>query len=80
MDFKESINDLSKCIKLRKDNLRNEEDTKRALILPFINALGYDVFNTLEVASEMICDVEIKGIKKGERVDYYPMLIQISKV
>ena len=70
MDFKESINDLSKCIKLRKDNLRNEEDTKRALILPFINALGYDVFNTLEVASEMICDVEIKGIKKGERVDY----------
>ena len=66
MDFKESINDLSKCIKLRKDNLRNEEDTKRALILPFINALGYDVFNTLEVASEMICDVEIKGIKKGE--------------
>ena len=35
--------------------------------MPFINALGYDVFNPLEVVPEFIADI---GIKKGEKVDY----------
>lgn len=35
--------------------------------MPFINSLGYDVFNPLEVVPEMTCDI---GAKKGEKVDY----------
>ncbi|MEM6788580.1 MAG: type I restriction endonuclease [Myxococcota bacterium] len=47
--------------------LETEEATKTALVLPFISALGYDVFNPLEVVPEYTADV---GIKKGEKVDY----------
>src|SRR5437763_11879596 len=35
--------------------------------MPFISALGYDVFDPAEVVPEFIADV---GIKKGEKVDY----------
>src|SRR5690606_8308996 len=41
--------------------------TKNALIMPFLQALGYDIFNPLEVVPEFVADV---GIKKGEKVDY----------
>ncbi|MFB9992507.1 type I restriction endonuclease [Deinococcus oregonensis] len=47
--------------------LQTEEATKHALVMPFIQALGYDVFNPLEVTPELIADV---GVKKGEKVDY----------
>lgn len=67
MDFKDSIKQLSVRIENLKDNLHTEEATKTALILPFISALGYDVFNPLEVLPEMCCDI---GTKKGEKIDY----------
>lgn len=35
--------------------------------MPFIQNLGYDVFNPLEVVPEYISDI---GIKKGEKIDY----------
>ncbi len=35
--------------------------------MPFIAALGYDVFNPHEVVPEFVADL---GIKKGEKVDY----------
>ena len=31
--------------------------------MPFINALGYDVFNPLEVIPEMTCDIGTKKRK-----------------
>lgn len=67
MDFKDSIKQISDRIEKLKDNLSTEEATKNALIMPFISALGYDVFNPLEVLPEMTCDI---GIKKGEKIDY----------
>ena len=67
MDFKDSIKQISERIENLKANLPTEEATKNALIMPFINALGYDVFNPLEVLPEMTCDV---GTKKGEKIDY----------
>lgn len=67
MDFKDSIRQISERIENLKDNLQTEEATKTALIMPFINALGYDVFNPLEVLPEMCCDI---GTKKGEKIDY----------
>jgi hypothetical protein len=44
-----------------------EEAAKTALVMPFIQALGYDVFNPSEVIPEFTADV---GIKKSEKVDY----------
>jgi hypothetical protein len=35
--------------------------------MPYLQALGYDVFNPLEVVPEFISDI---GIKKGEKIDY----------
>lgn len=67
MDFKDSIKQISERIEKIKDNLPTEEATKNALVLPFISALGYDVFNPLEVLPEMTCDI---GTKKGEKIDY----------
>ena len=67
MDFKDSIKALSERIDSLKGNLPTEEATKTALIMPFISALGYDVFNPLEVLPEMCCDI---GTKKGEKIDY----------
>lgn len=67
MDFKDSIKQISERVEKLKENLPTEEATKNALIMPFLTALGYDVFNPLEVLSEMSCDI---GIKKGEKIDY----------
>lgn len=67
MDFKDSIKHLSERIVKLKDSLQTEEATKNAFIMPFINALGYDVFDPLEVVPEMVCDI---GMKKGEKIDY----------
>lgn len=67
MDFKDRVLQLSAQVAKQQPNIKTEEATKNALILPFIQALGYDVFNLEEVDPEYICDV---GIKKGEKVDY----------
>ena len=48
--------------------LTNEEATKNALIMPVINALGYNVFDPTEVLPEFTADLSIT--KKGEKVDY----------
>jgi hypothetical protein len=67
MDLKDQIKQLSDRIEKLKDNLQTEEATKNALIMPFLQALGYDVFNPLEVVPEYTCDI---GTKKGEKIDY----------
>lgn len=67
MDFKDSIKQLLDRVLKLKDSILTEEATKNAFIMPFINALGYDVFNPLEVVPEMTCDI---AMKKGEKIDY----------
>ena len=67
MDFKDSVKQLADKVAQLKDGILTEEATKNAFIMPFINALGYDVFNPLEVIPEMDCDL-VK--KKGEKIDY----------
>lgn len=67
MDFIDKINQLSKRIKSTKDQVQTEEATKHSLVMPFIQALGYDIFNPNEIVPEYTADV---GIKKGEKVDY----------
>lgn len=67
MDFKDTLKQLSDRVIKLKDNIQTEEATKNAFIMPFINALGYDVFDPMEVVPEMICDI---AMKKGEKIDY----------
>lgn len=47
-----------------------EEATKNAMVLPFIHALGYDIFNPAEVVPEFAADIGTKddsGFRK-ERI------------
>ena len=67
MDFKDQIKILGDRVIRLKDQILTEEATKNAFIMPFIQALGYDVFNPLEVVPEFVSDI---GLKKGEKIDY----------
>ncbi len=66
MDFTDKIAALARRTE-HIAHLETEEATKMALVVPFIAALGYDVYDPLEVVPEYTADV---GIKKGEKVDY----------
>ena len=46
--FTEQIKLLSERTAKLKDTLNTEEATKTALVMPFFQLLGYDVFNPLE--------------------------------
>lgn len=67
MDFKDLIKQIGDRVLKLKDQIHTEEATKNAFIMPFLQALGYDVFNPLEVVPEFISDI---GLKKGEKIDY----------
>ncbi|MFH5773601.1 type I restriction endonuclease [Paracoccus sp. NGMCC 1.201697] len=65
--FAERIEALSVRSKTAERQALTEEATKTSVVLPFIQALGFDVFNLDEVTPEFIADV---GVKKGEKVDF----------
>lgn len=67
MDFATRLAELQKRTIEHREVLLTEEAAKTALVMPFLQALGYDVFNPKEVVPEFTADV---GIKKGEKVDY----------
>ena len=69
MDFIDRLREIAVRIpKLKQDGIiKTEEGTKNALVMPFINALGYNVFDPTEVTPELTADF---GTKKGEKVDY----------
>lgn len=67
MDFIDQIKAISQQIQKLKEQILTEEATKSAFVMPFINALGYNVFNPTEVCPEFTADVP--GLK-GEKVDY----------
>lgn len=55
-------------------HIQGEEATKQALILPFLNLLGYDVYNPTEVRPEYAADFAIKKRGQFEKVDYAILL------
>lgn len=67
MGFMDDLQKLSLQVNERKNHISNEEMTKHSLIIPFLQTLGFDVFNPLEIRPEYIADF---GKKKGEKVDY----------
>jgi len=67
MDLIDQLSNLASRAQKQIAHIQTEEATKNALIMPFINALGYNVFDPTEVVPEFICDI---GTKKGEKIDY----------
>lgn len=67
MDFIDRLRVLSTQITNTKDKIQTEEATKNSMVMPFIQILGYNVFDPMEVTPEIVADV---GTKKGEKVDY----------
>ena len=67
MDLKDQLKQIAERVIKLKDQIQTEEATKNAFIMPFLQSLGYDVFNPLEVVPEFVADI---GIKKGEKIDY----------
>lgn len=67
VDFSKKVADLALRSKHASKLALTEEATKTSVVLPFIQALGFDVFNLEEVTPEFIADV---GIKKGEKIDF----------
>lgn len=67
MDFITEIKQLSERIEKLKGNILTEEATKHSFVMPFLKALGYDIFDPTVIVPEFIADI---GTKKGEKVDY----------
>jgi len=67
MDFVEKVDSVADRAEDQLDNIRNEQSTKQALVIPFIKALGYDVYDLNEVVPEFTADF---AEQKGEKVDY----------
>jgi hypothetical protein len=70
MDLIDALQALSARLDQQLAHIQTEEATKNALVLPFINALGYNVFDLTEVVPEFNADASMSGLKKGEKVDY----------
>ena len=67
MDLIDHVSQIASRMPKQTAHIDTEEATKTAFVMPFISALGYDVFNPFEVVPEFTADV---GTKKGEKVDY----------
>jgi hypothetical protein len=58
---------LSNNIVRLRDSVTTEEATKHSFVMPFLQTLGYDVFDPTLVVPEFTADIRSK---KGEKVDY----------
>lgn len=67
MSIEQTLARLSDRVKSHSSTMLTEEAVKTAVVLPFFQALGYDVFNPEEVVPEFTADAVGK---KGEKVDY----------
>ncbi|MFL5233717.1 MAG: type I restriction enzyme HsdR N-terminal domain-containing protein [Microvirga sp.] len=67
MSVDEKLRVLAERIKTHSSAMLTEEAMKTAIVLPFLSALEYDVFNPNDVIPEFCADAVGK---KGEKVDY----------
>ena len=67
-----AISALAKRIERYTETIETEEAVKTSIVLPFLQGLGYDVFDPSEIIPEFTADA---AGKKGEKVDY---AIQLS--
>lgn len=66
-DLEAHVCSLAERIREHSETIQTEEAVKTSVILPFLRALGYDVFNPAEVIPEFTADTYGR---KGEKVDY----------
>jgi hypothetical protein len=59
---------------------RGEEATKQALVMPLIQALGYDIWNPTEVAPEHDADFAVKKLGQKEKVDIAILLAATPRI
>lgn len=67
MAIDQTLRVLTDRVQQHANTMLTEEAVKTAVVLPFLQALGYDVFNPGEVIPEFTADAVGK---KGEKVDY----------
>ncbi|NTX08212.1 type I restriction endonuclease [Myxococcus sp. CA040A] len=70
MGLGEDLRLLSEQVRKRQAFIKGEEATKQALILPFIQALGYDIYDPTETQPEYVADFAKKRGGVMEKVDY----------
>lgn len=66
-EFTDEIKALTALLDGNKDHVFTEEATKMALVIPFLEVLGYNVSDPKEVEPESTADF---ADKKGDKVDY----------
>jgi hypothetical protein len=66
-DLDTPIAALAERIREHSETIQTEEAVKTSVVLPFLRALGYDVFNPAEVVPEFTADTYGR---RGEKVDY----------
>ena len=64
MDLKDQLKQIGDRFVKLKEQIQTEEATKNAFVMPFLQSLGYDVFNPLEVVPEYITDIGTKKERK----------------
>ena len=62
MELKDEIGQFAVRIKKMLPQVQSEDLTRNALVMPFIQILGYDVFNPSEVQSEAVLDFGVTQI------------------
>ena len=67
MDFADKVKELAAQFDKIKDHVGSEDATKAAMVMPFLQTLGYDIFNPMEVIPEF---TSAFGVKSNARVDY----------
>ncbi len=67
MSIEQTLRVLTDRVQSHATSMQTEEAVKTAVVLPFLQALGYDVFNPGEVIPEFTADAVGK---KGEKVGY----------
>lgn len=67
MELIDAIKIIAQKNKTMGNSIQTEEAAKTALVMPFIQGLGYDVFNPAEVVPEFVADI---ADRKGEKIDY----------
>ena len=66
MDFKDQIKQLSERVAKLKENIGTEEATKTAFIMPFIQALGYDVFDWGQTGCIIVSCIGTSRVNLGQ--------------
>ncbi len=67
MDFKDQLLLLAERVGKLKDNVKTEEATKTSFILPFLQALGYDIFINYPILLFRLLDI----IRRTKHKPYY---------